>query len=221
LLQYYCRVIESSFIGLALQKWQSAHLILNGDCSMTKISDLQLLTNAMAFAADKHKDHRRKDENSSPYINHPIALVNLLVNEGGITDPETLSAALLHDTVEDTDTTKTELVEAFGEAIAGIVMEVTDDRSLPKAERKRAQVAHAPHLSVKAKAVKLADKTCNLRDVSENPPHDWSLERRQQYFDWGREVIDGLRGDWPELEIVFDQQYQRKPSACSGAADQL
>jgi hypothetical protein len=88
-------------------------------------------------------------------------------------------------------------------------MEVTDDKSLPKAERKRAQVAHAPHLSVKAKAVKLADKTCNLRDVTENPPHDWPLERRQQYFEWGREVIDGLRGEWPELEVVFDHQYPK------------
>ena len=176
---------------------------------MTEISDLQLLTKAMVFAADKHKDHRRKDENSSPYINHPIALVNLLVNEGGITDPEILCAALLHDSVEDTDTTEAELVEAFGEAIAGIVMEVTDDKSMPKPERKRAQVAHAPHLSVKAEAVKVADKTCNLRDMIASPPHWWPLERRKEYFEWGRRVINGVKGSWPELEAAFDHQYRK------------
>jgi len=178
---------------------------------MIEESDLQLFIKALAFASHKHKDHRRKDQAASPYIGHPIALVNLLANEGGITDPEILCAALLHDTVEDTKTSSEELTEAFGASISGIVMEVTDDRSLPKAERKQTQVDHAPHLSVKAKAVKLADKTCNLRDVAKNPPHWWTLERRQQYFDWGKRVIDGLRGDWPELEAFFDQQYQARP----------
>ena len=176
---------------------------------MTEISDLQLLTKALSFAAHKHRYQKRKDLDASPYINHPIALTGVLVNEGGITDTEILCAALLHDTVEDTDTTEAELVEAFGEAIAGIVMEVTDDKSLPKPERKRAQVAHAPHLSVKAEAVKVADKTCNLRDVIASPPHWWPLERRKEYFEWGREVIDGVKGSWPELEAAFDHQYRK------------
>jgi len=145
---------------------------------MTEKTDLQLLARALAFAALKHKNQKRKDCDETPYINHPIALTNLLVNGTGITDAETLCAALLHDTVEDTDTTEAELVEAFGEAVAGIVMEVTDDRSLPKVERKLAQIDHAPYLSTKAKAVKLADKICNLRDVIESPPLGWSLERR-------------------------------------------
>ncbi len=114
---------------------------------------------------------------------------------------------------KDTNTTLEELTEAFGAPIAGIVEEVTDDKSLPKAERKLAQIDHAPHLSTKAKAVKLADKICNLRDVIESPPHGWSLERRQQYFAWGGEVIDGLRGEWPELEGIFDQQYKRRAPA--------
>jgi guanosine-3',5'-bis(diphosphate) 3'-pyrophosphohydrolase len=179
---------------------------------MTDKSDLQMLIKALAFASHKHKDQRRKDQGASPYINHPIALTNLLVNEGGITDAEILCAALLHDTVEDTETSPEELTEAFGASISGIVMEVTDDKSLPKTERKRIQVEHAPHLSTKAKAVKLADKTCNLRDVVESPPHWWPLERRQQYFKWGKQVIDGLRGEWPDLEAAFDQQYERKPS---------
>ena len=136
--------------------------------------------------------------------------MNLLANGAGITDPEILCAALLHDTVEDTNATLEELTEAFGASIAGIVEEVTDDKSLPKAERKLAQIDHAPHLSTKAKAVKLADKICNLRDVIESPPHWWPLDRRQQYFTWGWKVIDGLRGEWLILEGIFDKQYKRR-----------
>lgn len=174
-------------------------------------TELKILTKALAFAAHKHRDQRRKDPSASPYINHPIALVDILVNEGGINQFEVLCGAILHDTVEDTETTEKELREAFGEDISRIVMEVTDDKSLEKHERKRAQVKHSPHLSTEAKAVKLADKISNLRDVEHSPPSDWPLERRQQYFDWAKEVIDGLRREHPELEAIFDRQYRNRP----------
>ncbi len=174
-------------------------------------SELALLLRALAFAAYKHRDPRRKDAGASPYINHPIALADVLVNEAGVTDVEVLCAALLHDTVEDTDTTHDELVGAFGERIASIVAEVTDDQALPKAERKRLQVAHAPGLSAQAKLVKLADKICNLRDVAERPPASWDLARRREYFDWARQVVDGLRGaagdEMRRLEVAFDAAY--------------
>ena len=98
---------------------------------------------AIAFAAHKHRDQRRKDEAASPYINHPIALANVLTNEAGIDDEAVLIGAILHDTVEDTETTEQELVEAFGRAIADIVLEVTDDKNLPSADRKRLQIEHA------------------------------------------------------------------------------
>jgi len=180
---------------------------------MIEKTDLQLFTNVLAYAAHQHRNHKRKDIEKTPYINHPIAVANLLVNEAGITDPEILCSALLHDTVEDVGVTREQLTKAFGATISGIVMELTDDKSLPKVERKQAQVDHAPHLSTKAKAVKLADKICNLRDVIESPPLGWSLERRQQYFAWGEKVIDGLRGEWLELERIFDQQYKRRAPA--------
>jgi GTP diphosphokinase / guanosine-3',5'-bis(diphosphate) 3'-diphosphatase len=173
--------------------------------------DLSMLVKALAFSAHKHKDQRRRDSAASPYINHPIALVDVLVNEGGVTDIDTICGALLHDTVEDTETTEDELVSAFGEVIASIVMEVTDDQSLVKHERKQAQIDHAPHLSGQAKAVKLADKISNLRDVETNPPSGWSLARRQAYFDWAKQVIDGLRGEHATLEGVFDRQYAKRP----------
>jgi guanosine-3',5'-bis(diphosphate) 3'-pyrophosphohydrolase len=160
---------------------------------------------ALAFAAHKHRDQRRKDAGASPYINHPIALADILVNEGGIIDHVVLCAAILHDTIEDTETTYEELVVAFGPEIADVVAEVTDDKSLDKAVRKQLQIEHAAHASVRAKLVKLADKTCNLRDIAATPPADWSDERRLGYFDWAEQVVAGIRGANGALEAAFDK----------------
>ena len=166
---------------------------------------------ALQFAALKHRDQRRKDLEASPYINHPIALANVLWREGGVRDPAVIVAALLHDTIEDTDTSPGELREHFGRQVAGIVLEVTDDRSLARADRKRLQVSHAPRLSREAKLVKLADKICNLRDMGQSPPLTWPLSRQREYFDWARRVVDGLRGASPALEKLFDEVYALKP----------
>jgi guanosine-3',5'-bis(diphosphate) 3'-pyrophosphohydrolase len=173
--------------------------------------DLALLFRALAFAAHKHRDQRRKDAEASPYINHPIALAEVLAGEGGVADPEVLAAALLHDTIEDTDTSLEELRREFGGRVAAMVAEVTDDKNLPKAERKRLQIEHAAGISPGAKLVKLADKICNLRDVSDRPPAQWDLQRRQEYFEWAKKVIDQLRGAHPKLEAAFDAAYRRKP----------
>ena len=173
--------------------------------------ELALLFRALAFAAHKHRDQRRKDAEASPYINHPIALAEVLAGEGAVTDVEVLAAALLHDTIEDTDTSRAELEREFGARIAAMVAEVTDDKNLPKADRKRLQIEHAAGLSQGAKLVKLADKICNLRDVADRPPAQWDLARRQEYFEWAKRVIDGLRGAHPKLEAAFDAAYTRKP----------
>ena len=174
-------------------------------------TELGLLFHSLAFAAHKHRAQRRKDKEASPYINHPIALADVLVNEGGVDDPVALCAAVLHDTIEDTETSYEELQERFGKEIADVVMEVTDDKTLLKAERKERQVTHAPHLSQRARLVKLADKICNLRDIASNPPANWPLERKQEYYEWAKRVIDGLRGAHPGLERIFDREYARKP----------
>ena len=171
--------------------------------------DLGLLLGAAAFAARKHSTQRRKDVDASPYINHPLALADVLANEGGVTDIEVLCVALLHDTVEDTETVADELAAVFGPAIAGIVLEVTDDKSLPKQTRKDLQVEHASRISAKAKLVKLADKICNLRDVAAAPPADWSRERKLEYFEWSKRVVAGLRGSNAALENAFDEVYRR------------
>jgi guanosine-3',5'-bis(diphosphate) 3'-pyrophosphohydrolase len=160
---------------------------------------------ASAFAAHKHRDQRRKGAEASPYINHPIAVANVLANEAGITDHTILAAALLHDTIEDTDTTPKELEAEFGQEIADIVVEVTDDKAVPKMERKRLQIERAATLSEQAKLVKLADKICNVRDMSQSPPVDWSPERRAEYFIWAKQVVDPMRGVLPILENLFDE----------------
>ncbi len=172
---------------------------------------MKQLIAAIAFAADKHRNQRRKDADASPYINHPIALANVLANEGGVEDERALMAAILHDTIEDTQTTEQELVKLFGQEVSNIVQEVTDDKSLPKAERKRLQIEHAPTLSRRAKLVKIADKICNLRDIASQPPANWSSERKQEYFDWAKAVVDGLRGTHPELERIFDEAWKLRP----------
>src|SRR5882724_10196949 len=162
--------------------------------SVANVGDITLVLRAAEFAAHKHRDQRRKDRAASPYINHPISLAYVLANEAGIEDSVVLSAALLHDTVEDTDTTAAELESTFGSRIAAVVIEVTDDKMLPKRERKQLQVEHAATISANAKLVKLADKICNLRDMTSAPPADWTLDRKREYFEWAKRVIDQLRG---------------------------
>jgi guanosine-3',5'-bis(diphosphate) 3'-pyrophosphohydrolase len=172
---------------------------------------LPLFIRALEFASRKHSTQRRKDPAASPYINHPIALVSILAVEAGIRDPEVLCAALLHDTVEDTQTTPEELEQHFGATIAGIVAEVTDDKNLEKQDRKRLQIEHAHALSPAAGLVKLADKIANLRDVAQSPPANWSLKRRQEYFDWANAVVRGI-GDVPQvLGTLFHEAYARRP----------
>ena len=168
-------------------------------------NSLPLVLRCLAFAAHKHRDQRRKDEEASPYINHPIAVANVLANEGHVDDDAVICAALLHDTIEDTETTPEELREAFGNEIADIVLEVSDDKSLPKGERKRLQIEHAPHLSGGAKPIKLADKISNIRDITEDPPDGWDIQRRREYVEWGEKVVAGLRGANSELERMFDE----------------
>lgn len=174
-------------------------------------NQLQTLIAAATFAAHKHRDQRRKGAEASPYINHPLSVADVLANEGGVQDLITLVAALLHDTIEDTQTTAAEVAARFGSEAAAVVMEVTDDKRLDTEERKRRQVLHAAGLSSRAQLVKLADKICNLRDLVDAPPAGWPLERQRAYFEWSRAVADQLRPASPPLAAVFDLAYARKP----------
>ena len=175
------------------------------------MSDISNLLRSIAFAAQRHRNQRRKDADASPYINHPIALATLLATTAGVDELVVLQAAVLHDTIEDTETTYQELLDCFGEAVANVVAEVTDDKRLLPQQRKQRQVEHAPHASREAALVKLADKICNLRDMASTPPTDWPLQRRREYFDWAKRVIDGLPSVSRELSLAFDSAYALKP----------
>lgn len=168
-------------------------------------NELDDVFKALKFASKKHRLQKRKDS-VSPYINHPIDVADILARVGGVHDVEILQAALLHDTVEDTDASEDELWAVFGENVAKLVMECTDDKSLPKEERKALQIEHAPHKSPGAKQIKIADKICNITDITNTPPPDWSLERRRKYLDWAEKVVAGLRGHNPALEDLFDRR---------------
>lgn len=165
----------------------------------------KLIVKALKFAEHKHRFQRRKDSAQSPYIKHPIDLLSILVSEANISDENVLCAALLHDTIEDTDTTAQELHNHFGEKITAIVLELSDDKNLPKQTRKELQVAHAAASSYEAKLVKFADKIANVRDIKIDPPEGWSQERVQEYYAWATRVVDQMRGTHQGLEALFDQ----------------
>jgi len=180
-------------------------------------ADTAFLLRVVEFASRKHSTQRRKDVAASPYINHPIAVTHVLADAGGIADLLTLMAAVLHDTIEDTDTTPAELEEQFGETVRKLVEEMTDDKTLDKAVRKQRQIERAPKLSRRAKAIKVADKIANVQDVVEHPPPRWSLARRIEYLDWTEKVVAGCRGAHPALERHYDEVLKKGRAALAPA----
>lgn len=172
---------------------------------MTPILALDSLLDAIIFATKKHQGQVRKDSHGSPYITHPLTVAQVLWEIGGITDITILVSAILHDTLEDTNTSNTEISELFSDDILSIVLALTDDKTLDKMERKRMQVIHARGLSYTARVIKLADKLVNCRDILLSPPKGWTLERRRAYIQWAADVIDNIRGTNTSLEDAFDQ----------------
>ncbi len=171
--------------------------------------DISLLLKAVNFSAEKHKSQRRKGAEGSPYINHPIAVAETLWTVGGVRDVSIIVAAILHDTVEDTKTTIGEIEEHFGSVVRSLVQEVTDDKSLPKPERKRLQIEHAPHLSIGAQQIKLADKISNIQGVAYAPPTHWPHQRRVDYLSWADNVVSGLRGCSKQMDELYDETMRR------------
>ena len=163
----------------------------------------QLILKAADFAAYKHRNQKRKDEEKTPYINHPIAVAKIISEIGNVEDPEVLAAALLHDTIEDTKTTPEELIENFGERVCHLVQEVTDDKTLPKLERKQRQIDHAKEISKDAALIKLGDKISNVTDITYTPPTHWDNERRLEYLEWAEEVINNCPKVNEALENYF------------------
>jgi (p)ppGpp synthase/HD superfamily hydrolase len=167
-------------------------------------SDLNTIFAALKFACDKHRLQKRKD-GQTPYINHPVEVASILVSQAGVTDAQVLAAAILHDTVEDTDTTLAELAQEFGQKVSSLVAECSDDKSLPKSERKKKQIEDAPHKSPEAKLIKIADKTSNVRSMGKNPPLGWSDQLIADYLNWTEQVVARL---CPSNQRLLDFYYE-------------
>lgn len=165
----------------------------------------KLLLKAACFAARHHRHQRRKGQSEIPYVNHVLEVSEQIIRIGKYEEINVLLAAILHDTIEDTEATPEDIEQLFGVEVRNLVLEVTDDKSLPKAVRKQKQVEHAPNLSFGAKHIKLSDKISNIREISANPPSEWSKERKLEYIAWGERVVAGLRGTNEHLEKLFDQ----------------
>jgi GTP diphosphokinase / guanosine-3',5'-bis(diphosphate) 3'-diphosphatase len=180
------------------------------------MSDTSLILKALEFAATRHRSQFRKGLERNPYINHPIQVASLLANYAGESDTVLLAAAILHDVVEDTVNSVEErdklisiISEMFGQEILSLTLEVTDDKTLGKKERKRLQVENATYKSTNARKLKIADKIMNIRDIADDPPADWLLQRIADYFDWAENVVSGLRGVNKKLEDLFDESLIR------------
>lgn len=171
--------------------------------------ELLEMLEALAFSAERHRHQKRKGHLASPYINHPIDVALIIVRDGGVATAPVLTAALLHDTIEDTDTTVEELASRFGREVASIVSEVSDDPSLAKPEQRRRQEQTASSLSYGARLIRIADKTANVRDLVDDPPSTWGVRLRRDYLEWTRRVVDRIRGTNEGLERAYDAAYER------------
>jgi len=169
------------------------------------IESLKLIFKALKFSAQKHKNQRRKGPDEAPYINHPIEVCYQLIS-CNVADINTLIAAILHDTIEDTNTTPEEIKNLFGNDVLKIVKEVTDDKSLPKDVRKRLQIETGGKKSISGKQIKIADKICIVTDIVKSPPKGWSLERKIEYFNWAEKVVNELQGANDCLEKLFKEK---------------
>jgi (p)ppGpp synthase/HD superfamily hydrolase len=164
---------------------------------------------AANFAATAHAAQKRKGAAAEPYINHLIEVAELVARSGYGSDVNLIMACLLHDVVEDTAVTQQEVAQLFNDDVASLVMEATDDKTLPKEERKALQIETAPHKTMRAQVLKLADKISNLRALISSPPPGWNLERKRQYFEWAQAVVSGFTSPDPFLLNEFQKAYQR------------
>ena len=170
--------------------------------------EIQTILSAAHFAAVKHAAQKRKGASAEPYVNHLIEVAQLVSTSASDPDSGVLAAAFLHDTIEDTHTTAEELIGRFGQDVTDLVLELTDDKSLPKVVRKRLQIEHAPSLSVRAQVIKIADKISNLRAILASPPVGWDYERKREYFDWAKQVVERLTEPDPILKAEFEKTYE-------------
>jgi (p)ppGpp synthase/HD superfamily hydrolase len=196
--------MDDVFIPPAHLAATSHAVILTPMPSQPTLPPLPAVLQAAVQAAEWHAPQRRKGDAAEPYINHLLEVASLVAEATGGDDPNLVIAALLHDATEDCAVPNEELAARFGADVAALVAAVTDDKTLPKADRKRLQIEHAAHATARVQTLKLADKTSNLLALVASPPAGWPLARKQEYLAWARAVVAGTRGANPWLEAQFD-----------------
>jgi (p)ppGpp synthase/HD superfamily hydrolase len=181
--------------------------MVRSDEHPSSLVSVERILAAARFAAEKHAGQKRKGLALEPYINHLIEVAELLAASSETLDVNLVMAGLLHDTIEDTDATALDLDSRFGSDVTGLVLEATDDTSLPKDTRKALQIESAPHKSPRAQTLKLADKVSNLRALLKSPPAEWSSERKREYGEWARKVVEGFTAPNGVLKSQFEKAY--------------
>ncbi len=169
-------------------------------------TDTGKLLEAIEFASEKHKNQFRKNKDKTPYIHHPVQVARTISRHVQNVDNDVLIAAVLHDVLEDTDTSRVELENTFGKKIASIVLEVTDNKNQPKLLRKLLQIKNAKKKSIEAKTIAVADKICNLTDIINDPPVNWNPQRKNMYTDWVEQVVKGMKGANPRLDQLVEEK---------------
>ncbi len=180
---------------------------------------LPIVMRAAQFAADRHKNQRRRGAAREPYVNHLLEVAALLAAATGGQDPDLVIAGLLHDLIEDQGVSADDIARQFGVGVAALVLEVTTDKSLSDAERRRLQIEHAGHKSPRARMLRIADLTSNLRALRQSPPADWTIERQREYFRWAHDVVAASRGLSPQLDGAFDEAHAAGPAPSNTAAE--
>lgn len=213
-LAHHDSVVMKYFDSLA----EILKLAFHKEKSMTA-QEIAHICASIEFAAEKHRFQTRKNKEKTPYISHPIGVAYNLMKIGDVRESPVIIGALLHDTVEDTQTTFEEIEQKFGTDVANLVKEVTDDKSLSKEARKRLQVINAAYKSKSAAQIKLADKLFNLTDLLNNPPNEWSQSRIDHYYEWAQSVIDRLPKSndklYEAVEKVINDYWEKQTSSIS------
>lgn len=186
-----------------------------------ELPTLPLIMRAAQFAAERHKTQRRRGAAREPYVNHLLEVANLLATATDGRDPDLVIAGLLHDLIEDQGISSDDIARQFGIGVAALVLEVTTDKTLSEVERNRVQIVHAAHKSPRARMLRIADLTSNLRALRQSPPTDWSVERQRDYFRWAHDVVAGSRGLSPHLDAAFDEAFSTGLPAADSPAPSL
>ncbi|HEC60508.1 hypothetical protein LCGC14_0950780 [marine sediment metagenome] len=167
------------------------------------MNETSQLIEAFLFAAQAHKEQRRKGNGGAPYINHLIEVVSLLSSTAKVDDTDILIAAALHDILEDTPITVTEITKRYGSNVLSYVQAVSDDKALTLIERRAKQLKSMNESSDPIKYIKLADHCSNIASL----PPTWDKQRLKEYIGWSQSVAEKCFDVSEPLAVEYRKRY--------------